>query len=221
MRLIWALGLGAVGCAILIALGVWQTQRLQWKTAILADIDARIVDAPAALPKALDPIADRYLPVAMSGVLAEGELHVLTSIKGSGPGFRVIAPFVTDDGRRILLDRGFVPEVEKDTARDLGALNVVGNVHWPDETDSFTPSPDIAGNFWFARDVTTMAVALETEPLMVIARESDPPGPLPLPVTSDGVPNNHLEYAITWFSLAVVWAGMTAFLVWRIRWRHV
>ncbi len=68
-----------------------------------------------------------------------------------------------------------------------------------------------------------MAAALETEPVLLVAREvaGDAQGIVPVPVTTEGIPNNHREYAITWFSLAAVWAGMTLYLLWRIRRRSV
>ena len=68
-----------------------------------------------------------------------------------------------------------------------------------------------------------MAVALGTEPVLIVARAMTPADPVavPLPVTSAGIPNDHLEYAATWFSLAAVWIGMTGFLLWRIRRRTV
>ena len=85
--------------------------------------------------------------------------------------------------------------------------------------DSFTPEPDFEGGLIFARDVPAMANALGTEPVLVIARtlSGTDRSVTPLPVTSEGIPNNHLGYAIQWFGLAIVWAGMTAFFLWRMR----
>ncbi len=64
-----------------------------------------------------------------------------------------------------------------------------------------------------------MAETLKTEPLLVIARNISPPDPgvTPLPVDTSGIPNDHLQYAITWYSLAVVWLIGTIALVWRLR----
>lgn len=72
---------------------------------------------------------------------------------------------------------------------------------------------------WFARDVPALAGALGTEPVMVVAREvaGEAQGVVPVPVDASAIPNDHRQYAITWFSLAVVWAGMTVFFLWRIR----
>lgn len=212
---------GLVGIAILINLGLWQLRRLEWKEAILSEIEARIAAAPVALPATANPEADRFLPVMATGRMAPG-LRVLSSVKQVGPGYRLIDVLETGDGRRVMVDLGFA-RLEADPGTRPEAAQVTGNLHWPNETDSFTPEPDLAKNIWFARDVAAMAAALQTEPLLIVARDIAPPvaNTQPLPVTTEGIPNDHLNYAITWFSLAVVWAGMTALLLWRIRRRAV
>ncbi len=203
-----------IGLAVLIALGTWQVQRLAWKEALLADIEARISAAPATLPDDPDPSADRYLPVEVAGEMLAPELHVLVSRKRIGAGYRIIAPFRTGD-RTILVDRGFVPTEDKETVRETGPMTVAGNLHWPDEIDGFTPEPETGRNIWFARDVEAMAAALGTEPLLLVARSRTDPGVTPLPVDTAGIPNDHLHYAITWYGLALVWAGMTGIFLWR------
>jgi len=210
---------GLIGTAILVWLGAWQLQRLEWKQGILNQIESRIGGDPASLPAIGDPDADRYQPVQLTGTVEADELYVLVSQKRIGAGYRVISPFVTDEGRRILLDRGFIPVADRDNARDGGEKDVTGNMHWPDDRTSSTPDNDIAGNTWFARDIDPMAEALNTEPLLVIARNMSPadPGVTPLPVDTSGIPNDHLQYAITWFSLAAVWLIGTIALVWRLR----
>ena len=62
-----------------------------------------------------------------------------------------------------------------------------------------------------------MAQALDTEPLLLIAANATDPVLTPLPVGTEGIPNDHLQYAITWFSLAVVWIAMTVYFLWRPR----
>lgn len=216
-RVVFLVFFGMAGCGILVWLGTWQVQRLGWKQDILADIDGRISAEPAPLSVAPDPDADKYMPVKVSGTVSDTELHVLVSVKHVGPGYRIIAPFQTGDGRLILLDRGFVPTEAKNVASLTGPMTVIGNLHWPDEIDSYTPEPDMAGNTWFARDVPRMAAALGTEPVLLIARSQTDPDITPLPVDTAGVPNDHLQYAITWFSLALIWAAMTAYFLWRTR----
>lgn len=214
---VWLLGLG--GVAILLTLGIWQMQRLAWKEAILADIDARIAADPVALPVAPDPERDRYLPVMLEGRIDPTFVRVLVSQKGIGAGYRIIAVLETGAGRRVLIDRGVIPVGDAMPATPADDLRIIGNLHWPDERDGFTPENDLAGNMWFARDVAALAAHLAAEPVLVIAREITPPEAAitPLPVGIGNIPNDHLSYAITWFSLAIVWLGMTVFLLWRIR----
>ncbi|MFQ5624673.1 MAG: SURF1 family protein [Paracoccaceae bacterium] len=212
---------GIAGAAILIWLGVWQLQRLAWKEAVLARIDESIHAPPADLPAKPEEARDNYRRVRVTGRLGAAELHVLTSRSGLGPGYRIIAPLDLSEGRRILLDRGFVPEAEKDSARAAGAITVTGSLHWPRETDSFTPEPNHKRNIWFARDVDAMARELSAEPVLVVVAESSiDDGVLPEPVTVN-IRNVHLQYAITWFSLAAAWIGMTAYLLWRIKQRTI
>jgi surfeit locus 1 family protein len=211
---------GLMGAAILISLGVWQLQRLAWKEAVLADIAARIVAAPVAIPKSPNSTDDRYLPVTMQGRFTGPEIDVLTSRKQIGAGFRIIAAFQTDDGRRVMVDRGFLHEDHRADPRQVTEATITGNLHWPDETDNFTPAPDSRLNLWFARDVAAMAAALETEPLLIVARADTGDGIESMPVDTSGIPNDHLNYALTWFSLAFVWLGMTGLLLWRIRQRR-
>lgn len=209
-----------VGLAVFVSLGVWQLQRLEWKEAIIAEIESQIGGDPVALPANPDPGADRYLPVEISGNFGAGEIHVLVSHRDYGAGFRVIAPFTTDDGRAIMVDRGFIPTARKEDRHNLSGATVQGNLHWPDERDQFTPEDDEAGNWWYARDVDKMAGALGTEPLLVIARNETDPAILPMPVTTEAIRNKHFEYAMTWFLFAVTWVVMTGFALWRIRRRN-
>ncbi|SFI90013.1 SURF1 family protein [Albimonas pacifica] len=212
-RLVFALVIGLGGVAILCALGTWQVQRLAWKEGLIAELEGRLAAAPEALPEAPTEARDEYLRVAVTGDYRPGEIHVLTSRKPWGPGFRIVAPFETEAGRRILVDRGFVPETEKGAARTLPeGVEVTGALLWPQEVDGFTPDPDREANMWFARDLPAMAQALDAEPILVVA-EADPaaaPDALPAawPLTVN-LTNDHLEYAITWFGLAAVWAGMS------------
>ncbi|MFN4156006.1 MAG: SURF1 family protein [Paracoccaceae bacterium] len=219
-RMIIPLLFGLIGAAVLAGLGLWQLDRLAWKEAALADIAARIVADPVALPANPDPEANRYLPVTATGRFTGESLDVLVSRKEIGAGVRVIGVFETE-GRRVLVDRGFVADGARVSPRGPDAEVVTGNLHWPDEVDSFTPKPDPKTGLWFARDVPAMAAQLATEPLLIVARAPTAPGIEPMPVDTSNIPNNHLGYAVQWFGLAAVWLGMTAYLLWRIRRRTV
>ncbi len=217
-KMILPLLFGLIGVAILIGLGSWQVARLQWKLGVLAEIDARVAAAPVPLPAAPETPRDLYLPVSAEGRFTGEALRVLSSRKMVGAGHRIIAVFETG-GRRILVDAGFVPEGDA-AQMPQGPAIITGNLHWPSEVDSFTPAPDVAKGLWFARDLPAMAGALQTEPVLIVARAPVAAGIEPLPVDSSGIPNDHLGYAITWFSLAVVWLGMTVLYLWRIRRRN-
>tara|TARA_R110002096_G_scaffold273496_11_gene467427 strand:+ start:6195 stop:6857 length:663 start_codon:yes stop_codon:yes gene_type:complete len=215
--MIFPLLLGITGVAILLSLSAWQVQRMTWKKAVIAEIEARITARPVDLPEQADPVADRYLPVSVAGRFTGENIDVLVSRKFIGPGFRVIAVLEADNGRRVLVDRGFIPEVARGLPLEATAVTVTGNLVWPDELDSFIPPPDEVRGIWFARDVPAMAAKLNAEALLIVARSETGDAIEPMPVDSSAIPNDHLNYAITWFLLASVWAGMTVLLLWRIR----
>ena len=183
---------------------------------MLAEIESRIGATPVALPAQPDPEADRYLPVAVQGEMLEGEVHVLVSVKQVGPGYRVISSMEVGD-QYVLVDRGFIPLEAKDDARAVGPMAVTGNLHWPEETDGYTPEADVDANIWFAREVDQLAALLGTDPVLIIARSETDPAIKPLPVATTGIPNDHLQYAITWYGLALVWSAMMAYFLWRTR----
>lgn len=220
-RMIFPLLLGLIGAAILIGLGIWQLQRLAWKEGVLAEIEARIQADPVALPATPNKDADQYLPVEVQGSFTGEGLDVLVSRKQQGAGYRVIAVMETG-GRRVLIDRGFLPEEFRAEARpgpEAGLITVKGNLLWPDEVDSFTPPPDSKTGIWFARDLPAMAQALGAEPVLIVqwAATLEDATVDPMPVDTTSIPNDHLGYAIQWFGLSAVWLGMTAYLLWRIR----
>ncbi|NDW52943.1 SURF1 family protein [Aliiroseovarius sp. PrR006] len=207
--------------ALFIGLGTWQVQRLKWKEGVLVEINARIAADPVSLPETPDKARDTYLPVVVSGSFGEGALRVLVSTKQAGAGYRLISPLQTDQGA-ILIDRGFIRVADEMPSVPEGPIQIEGNLHWPDDRRSSTPENDVSGNTWFARDLDQMAEELGTQPTLVITRQMTPAEPrvLPLPVTSEGVPNRHLEYAGTWFLLALTWSVMTLGLLWRKKRRN-
>jgi surfeit locus 1 family protein len=210
---------GILGTVVLVSLGTWQLQRMAWKEGVIAEINARIASDPVALPDPIDVERDKYLPVAVSGTITEDEIHLLASTRDAGAVYRLVSAFETDGGRRIMIDRGWIKTADKDAARPAHDVDVVGNLHWPDERDSFTPANDLDSNIWFARDVDQMAEVLNTEPVLLIVREDSDKGAIatPLPVDTAALPNNHLEYVLTWYGLAIVWVAMTLYYLRRMR----
>ena len=216
-RLIFPLLLGLVGVAVLCTLGVWQVQRMQWKAGLLAEISAKIGADPVPLPAKPDPVADNYLPVAAYGRYTGDVIQVLSGQKDIGPGKLIIEVFETD-GRRVLVDRGFVLDgAPRPSLIRVVQAQVVGNLQWPKDSDSYTPPPDEKTGLWFARDVPAMAAKLNAEPILIVAREPTGDGIEAMPLDTSNIPNDHWGYAITWFLLAAVWAVMSGALIWRNR----
>lgn len=210
--------LGLMGTALLLSLCFWQVRRMGEKADYIAEV-ARDMSGPAQpLPDRIDP-SMKFAPVWVSGRTTGQEILILSGHPDFGGGYQVISAFETDDGRRILVDRGFIPQDRRRHPRPSVRLRLAGNLHWPQEINSSTPAPNLAENVWFARDVPAMAAALQTDPVLIVAAESEGPdqGIIPRPLGTDSIPNNHLQYAATWFLLALVWAGMTIGLIWRIR----
>lgn len=201
-----------VGFGILVSLALWQLHRLNVKTAYIDAMKAHIIKPPVPLPLSPSPENDRFLSVSFEGVLLEDEIHILTSQTRKGVGYRVIGVIETK-GRRILIERGFVSQNQKTEKRARGEIHIVGNIYWPDEVDIFTPIPNLIENIWFARDVGALADALNGEPFLVIVRESSLIPPAPTALTTQNIPNRHLEYVVTWSLLAVVWALMSFYFI--------
>jgi surfeit locus 1 family protein len=214
-RMIAPVLFGIVGIAILVSLGNWQLRRLAWKEGVLAEIDAKVNGPALPLPATPDRQRDQYLHVAVSGQMGTGEVHVLSSSSETGPGYRIIAPFTLTDGRKILVDRGNVPEGQKNAPRPLESGTLDGNLLWMQEPPTFPP--DLAKNIWFNRDTEGLAAALGTAPVLLVLRQTALAGaPYPAAVGVN-IPNNHLGYAVTWYGFALVWLGMTLYLLFRIK----
>ena len=223
MRRFWfIIFIGFAGTAFLLYLGKWQIDRLYWKVDVLKKIDQKIAAAPVLLPAEPSESVHKYLSVEISGQLLQESIRVLASKKRYGAGYRIIHVFRTN-GRRLLVDLGFVG-LETDYDIDLSSdISLVGNLHWPDELDNFTPEPDLENNIWFARDVERVASALQTEPILIILKDSTlkDKNIKPMPIDTTHIPNDHLQYAITWFSLAIIWALMSCLFIWTTRQKAV
>lgn len=220
-RYVFPLVLGIVGVAILMNLGFWQLRRMEEKRVYLDEIEARIGNAPIPLPAQPEEGPHKFQAVWAEGRFTGEYLEVLAGQRGAGPGVLVIEALALPDGRRIMVQRGFLPEEARTLPRAEQEARVEGNLHWPQDSSSSTPPPDAKTGLWFARDVAGMAAKLNTEPTLIVAREPTGDGIAPLPVDTSGIPNDHWGYAIQWFLLAATWAGMTLFLLWRIRARKV
>ena len=214
--------------ALLIGLGVWQLERKAWKEALIDSVTRRMDAAPEPLPPpdrwaGLDAARDEFTRVTFHGTFEnDREALVFAGASAfrpdtSGTGYWVFTPIRLADGARVVVNRGFVPEANKDPAtRAAGGINgpidIVGVLRWPERAGIFTPAGEPAQNLWFARDQRAIAVAKgwgNVAPFYVEQEAPVPPGGLPRPgKLTVNLPNNHLQYAITWFGLAAVLAGV-------------
>lgn len=221
----------AIGLAILIALGVWQLQRLKWKEDLLAHVAA----LQSAKAQPVGPVLDAAaagrdvgftrVSVSCPGLGAAPFLE-LYGIRDGEAGSRLISACPVDANRyrSILVDRGFVVDTvsarPKVDPADRTPVALVGVLRVPDKATFVTPKNQPGPNHWFSRDVTAMAAALkapEPAPVFLMAETSSNPEwqaliPAPLPAE---IPNRHLEYAITWFGLAAALAAVYAAMLWR------
>lgn len=213
---------GVVLLAILLALGTWQVERLHWKEGLLATIDERIHSEPVDLA-AIEAIRSgggdiEYRPVTVRGTfLNSGERHFLNTWKGRS-GFNVYTPLRLEDGRYVFVNRGFVPYDRKDPAtRQAGELQgkveVTGLARAaPAQKPSFiVPDNTPDENIFYWKDLKAMAATAglpkdaKIVPFYIDADDTPNPGGLPVGgVTRIDLPNNHLQYALTWYGLAAV-----------------
>ncbi|MDP3197811.1 SURF1 family protein [Tabrizicola sp.] len=220
-RYLFPVILGVSGVVVLMSLGFWQLDRAEEKRVYLDEIEIRIANAPIPLPAVPEEGPHKFQAVTVEGQFTGEYLEVLAGQKGASPGVMVIEAFALPDGRRIMVQRGFVEEEARRVPRPPHEAKVEGNLHWPDDSSSSTPPPDQKTGLWFARDVPAMAARLGTESTLIVASAPTGDGIAPMPVDTSGIPDNHWGYAIQWFLLAATWAGMTLFLLWRIRTRKV
>jgi surfeit locus 1 family protein len=216
-----------VAFAILVSFGVWQLERKTWKEGLIANLEARLAAAPVALPPPKDwprltPDDDEFLRVTLSARFEndkEGLVYTTgSSLRNdtSGPGYWVFTPARLTDGNFVMVNRGFVPEgLQKPAKRSdgqiAGLVTLVGVLRWPEKPGLFTPAEELPFNLWFSRDSTAIAAAkgITAAPFYVELESPEPPGGLPhVGHLKPNLPNNHLQYVVTWFGLAIVLVGV-------------
>ncbi len=193
--------------AILLGLGVWQLQRRAWK----ADILARIMAAEASPGVELaGDNPEAFTKVSVTGRL-RSDLSVLygAEVREQGGeavlGARLLTPLVRAGGSPVLLDRGWVdvrrprpPGPEAPLLRVDGYVRAADSPHW------FSAADDVAGRRFYTLDPAAIGAAIglpAVAPFVLVAL--GPPG-TPDPVRSlPRPPNDHFQYALTWFGFAV------------------
>ena len=222
-----------VALGILLALGTWQVQRLHWKEGLLADIAER--QAAAAVPlSTIEAMAAsggdiEYRVVTATGhYLNDKERHFFATFDGN-PGFHIYTPLQLADGRYLFVNRGFVPYDAKEpemrmqgqltgeqTVTGLARAKLAGQ-------PSGIPDNDLVKDIFYWKDLDAMASSDglpkdKVLPFFVDAGKAQNPGGLPIGgVTIVDLPNDHLQYALTWYGLAAALVAIVAVSWWRKR----
>jgi surfeit locus 1 family protein len=217
---------------VLIGLGTWQLQRKAWKEGLIATLNAQLAASPTGLPPGaawagLDQKDNEYRRVTLTVTFDNAkEAFVFAAPSAfrpdvSSPGYWVFTPARLADGGTVMVNRGFVPESRQDpkSRREgeiSGPLQIVGAMRWADARHWFTPSDEPAHNLWFSRDPLAIAGAKRLGPVAPFYVEEEgpaPPGGLPQPgKLAVELPDNHLQYALTWYGLAIVL--LVSFVTW-------
>jgi surfeit locus 1 family protein len=219
-----------VATAVLLGLGAWQVQRLQWKEALIAEVNARIA-APARPLAEIEALNAEggdvdYYPVSLKGRFDHSrEMFFYTTHEGR-VGWNVYVPLILDSGRTALVNRGFVPDELKDAQKRREGL-VEGEVEITGlarnalvaKPNSMMPDNEPGNRLFFWKSMPEMALAAGIEPDALLPFFVDA-GPAPNPggwpkggTTIIAFSNNHLQYAITWFGLAMACLGVGGYLL--------
>ena len=209
----------AIAFLVLVSLGTWQVERLQWKEALIAAIAERRSAPPVSLEEIESMAAAGedidYRTVSVSGRYDHGKERHFFATHDGRTGYYDFTPLMLADGRNLFVNRGFVPFEKKDAAARIEG-QVPGNVtinglarpRLSGKPSSLVPDNDTAKNIFYWKDLDAMAqsagiAADRVVPFFVDADPSANPGGLPIGgVTQFDLPNNHLQYALTWYGLA-------------------
>jgi surfeit locus 1 family protein len=215
----WLLGaLALLVVAGLIALGVWQLERRVWKLALIAQVERRLAAAPVAAPgpEAWPRIGkdDAYTRIVLHGTLANDRATLVQAATDIGAGYWVITPMATDRGFTVLVNRGFVPPERKRqaTVGPSGPVTITGLLHVSEPKGGFLRTNDPAADRWYSRDIPAIAAKRklgQVAPYFVDADARSERGWPRGGLTVIAFPNNHLQYALTWFAMAAVLAFMS------------
>ena len=201
---------------VLVALGLWQVERLAWKLDLISQREAALA-APARNLAASGRVELGFSKVRVVGRFAhDQEVHLVAPPRRGRLGYHIITPLARGGaGPLVLVDRGWVPtELKNPNARPQGLhegkVAIVGYARKPGQPGWFTPDNEPQRNIWYWLDVAAIAQqrGLDLLPLIIEADAAPNPGGYPVGgQTRISLPNNHLGYAITWFGLA---AGLVA-----------
>lgn len=204
--------------ALLGALGVWQVKRLFWKLDLIERVEQRVAAEPVAAPppaawSSITPETSEYLKVRVAGRFLHDKETLVQAVTDLGGGYWVLTPLETTQGFTVLVNRGFVPAehrapATREAAAVPGETVVTGLLRLSEPGGAFLRRNDPTRDRWYSRDVAAIASARGldvTAPYFIDADATPNAGEYPAGgLTRVRFANNHLVYAVTWFSLALM-----------------
>ncbi|WID95588.1 SURF1 family protein [Bosea vestrisii] len=232
-KLLLPAALTVIGVGVLFYLGAWQWQRMDEKHAFITRLETQAKAAPVALSATGGwPKLDLSRATAKGSYL-DGIAGVRTTIAAGPPGSRqlsgfgrwVFQGFRLDDGMTILVNRGFVPESRFTTIVPAnGTATITGYLRAPEARNSFTPADLPQQREFYTRDPVAIAAALGIGTIAPFYLEAErqgdgltPPAGVDVNELIARIPDNHLQYALTWWGLALTLIGVFGAYAWQAR----
>jgi surfeit locus 1 family protein len=217
-----------VAVAIFVAAGNWQRARMDAKESLRAQLDAAAANAPAPLPRhVIDWTAWRFRPVTATGTFDTGHQILIDNKVHEGiVGFDVVTPLRLNDGRIVLVDRGFVPagpsrQMLPTVTPPYGSVTVRGRINLPATTYFELGHEAPAGPLWQHLDVRRYAEAtgLSVQPVVIEATlptGGDDALARDWPAPDLGI-ERHRIYMVQWYAFAAMALAFWAWFVLRPR----
>ena len=184
-------------------LGTWQLYRLQWKQDLISQISEGLKSTPI---KYSQNINKNYQKVVLSGKYDFKNQIYLYSLNEKGqPGFDVITPFKTISKENVLVNRGWIKKEFKNNPNiNISSKNIVGMLRNANRKNIFTPDNDTSKNIWFSINLEDVQkiTGKKFNKFIIYLEDKNINIPKPKKITVD-LPNNHLKYAITWYSISI------------------
>ena len=187
------------------ALGTWQLYRLQWKLELISEITFGLDSTPI---KYSNSIKKNYQRVISDGTFDYKNQIYLYSLNEKGkPGYDVITPFKTIGNEEVLVNRGWITKEFKGSLKinnSKGSTKVIGLLRKIYKSNIFKPENDLDRNIWFSINLADVKklTGVQFNNFIIYLEDQKATMPIPKKITVD-VSNNHLKYAITWYSIAI------------------
>ena len=234
---VWVLVFMIAGIAVLCSLGVWQLNRLAWKQTLVQKVEQRLHLEPVPIQEIVDKASTaadfEYQSVRFNGTFDHTkEVYYFTTHKGAA-GWNVYTPLMLDDEKTLIVNRGFVEYSLRDPKKRIkgqveGPQEITGLARavMDEQPNSFVPDNNLDSREFYWKSHSQMAslmtgsTARSFLPFFVDADKTPNPGGWPEGGTTIiSFPNNHLQYALTWFGLALALLGVGSYFLYARRGR--